>query len=164
VKLSDPPSKLSWNDANRRLAKMTRDSRAHFRTFTQICARTSRLCRIKPSYFWWVHRRHGLDWWSSRDRWLFRFDYPLPFQTIPAFRPFRTFSETFLRFTGVGLFLLLHSPPSGTEIKLMSQNLDRFFLWDNFCNSISLSSGLLRVIVKNGMGNLKIKKERFAQS
>jgi hypothetical protein len=67
-------------------------------------------------------------------------------------------------FDGVDLLSLLDSPPSDSDIEPLSQNLDRIFLSENFRNSISIPSALFREIVKDGMGNLKMKKkQRFIQ-
>jgi hypothetical protein len=88
-----------------------------------------------------------------------------PFQPSPksALRPSQTFSEFFVRFGGVDLFLMLHSPTCETRIEPLSQISDRIFLSENFRISISIPSAHLREIVKDGMGNLKIKKQRFIQ-
>jgi hypothetical protein len=59
---------------------------------------------------------------------------------------------------------MLHGPTSYTRIELLSQNLDRFFLSENFHNCMSILSMLLRETVKDGMRNLKIKEKEKIHS
>jgi hypothetical protein len=74
-----------------------------------------------------------------------------------ALRPSRTFSEPFVRVDGVDRFSMLRSSTCETRIEPLSQISDQFFS-ANFRSSISIPSAHLCEIVKDGIGNLNIKK------
>jgi hypothetical protein len=124
-KSTDKPSEHSWklqtcpflsksssNDVNRPFEKSHIWFKQWFSDFQSDLWSQIQTIPNKAFMFLMIYRRQDLNWWSPPVRRPFQFDYPLLLQTAQAFRPSRTFPETFARFNDVDLFSMFHSPTS----------------------------------------------------